>query len=286
MSERRKPEIGETYYFTDAVGNVSCFVWRGDSMDSLYYDSGNCFKTKEEAKAASEEFKDLLTSLHEPTKDRNQLPKLTSEVFDRKDCPAWANFAAMDKDGTVFYYRQKPFITADKWHPEIVGDCSVIYQLVFDASDWQNSLIKRPAKLPEWCKVDAICWHKRCGYFKITYIDDVSKRVDIQQVEDTSRGYFSFNTICNEVKQARLRPYNAEEMRGLVGKVIEVEPGHFSLCLRVKGLWADFLDDCDNEDDRARIISYDCDMLKHRNTIDGQPCGVLEHLNEKGEWVK
>lgn len=96
----------------------------------------------------------------------------------------------------------------------------------------------------------------------------------------------NYSVKIENVRQARLRPYNRDEMRGLVGKVIEVEPKEFSLCLRVKGYWADFLDDCDSEDDRARIISYNCDMLKHKKTIDGKPAGVLEHLNDNGEWVQ
>ena len=114
--------------------------------------------------------------------------------------------------------------------------------------------------------------------------------VDIEnddiQISDKAMKYpYTANEIKTFFSPARLRPYNAKEMRGLVGKVIEVETGQFSLCLRVKGRWAEFLDDCDNEDDRARIIAYDCDMLKHRNTIDNKPAGILEH-RENGKWVE
>jgi hypothetical protein len=216
-----------------------------------------------------------------------KMPKLTAEVFDRPDCPAWAKYAAVDENGIAFYYRDIPRKACETWRVDSV----LYYQEIsgeWDASDWKHSLIERPVKerkLPDWCKLGAVGWHKRAGYFEVCADDELARRISTQQIDDKSRGWLSYETMCTAVKQARLRPYNAEEMKALVGKVIEVEPGQFSLCLRVKGLWADFLDDCGYEDDRARIISYDCDMLKHGNTIDGKLCGVLEHL-ENGEWVK
>lgn len=34
--------------------------------------------------------------------------KLTQEVFTRTDCPAWAKWAAVDADGTAYWYEEKP----------------------------------------------------------------------------------------------------------------------------------------------------------------------------------
>ena len=93
---------------------------------------------------------------------------------------------------------------------------------VFDSSDWKNSLIKRPAKLPDWCKVGAIGFEDE--YFKIIKIND--KSCDVQyldphmQDEDGNIGGITFDCL-RQCHEARLRPYNADEMRGLVGKAIE-----------------------------------------------------------------
>lgn len=34
--------------------------------------------------------------------------KLTQEVFTRPDCPKWAKWAAVDSDGTAYWYEEKP----------------------------------------------------------------------------------------------------------------------------------------------------------------------------------
>lgn len=49
--ERFKPEEGEEYHFLDSFG-ARCFVcWKGAGEDQFRYDSGNCFKTSQEAQA-------------------------------------------------------------------------------------------------------------------------------------------------------------------------------------------------------------------------------------------
>lgn len=39
--------------------------------------------------------------------------KLTQEVFTRPDCPKWAKWAAVDADGTAYWYEEKP--TQGSW---------------------------------------------------------------------------------------------------------------------------------------------------------------------------
>ena len=243
-----------------------CEWWCSDDNDSFidgYFDSSD--------------WKNSL--IKRPSKD---LPKLTSEVFDHEDCPKWALYAAVDKSGHAYWYASLPkheiysLTHQCVWHNE-----SKNFKMIpgkFDASDWQNSLIERPAEdLPDWCKVDAICWHKRCGYFKVTYIDDVSRRVVIQQVEDNSKGYLSFHTVCNEVTQADRRPYNNYEMASLVGKVLKNENGS------VHWLVHTYLDD-------GSILvgndnKYYADGIMGCS-VDGVRTCHLKHLNEKGEWVE
>ena len=45
---------------------------------------------------------------------------LTQEVFQRDDCPKWAKWAAVDSDGTAYWYEKKPI-------PENYGTLGVLY---------------------------------------------------------------------------------------------------------------------------------------------------------------
>lgn len=132
-------------------------------------------------------------------------------------------------------------------------------------------------QLPDWCKVDAICWHKRYGYFKVTHIDDVSKHVDIKPMEGKSKGYLSFHTVCNEVVQARLRPYSEAGMKALVGRLITLEDGAVCLCTAWSAQSNHII--LDNTSWKAQ------ELLNAGCSINGIPCGVFENL-ENGEWVE
>ena len=138
-------------------------------------------------------------------------------------------------------------------------------------------------KLPEWCKIGSWVWDERNGYGEIKSVRDDRSACNI---EFKGGGGDFVPEALAELKLARLRPYNVDEMKSLVGKVIEVELSEYAMCLKVEGYWAYFLDYCGNdEDDTARIIGYNTDMLKDMRAVDGSPCGCLEHL-ENGEWVR
>ena len=185
-----------------------------------------------------------------------KLPKLTAEVFDRPDCPEWVKYASVNKTGRVIFY-------ADKTSPGVKADIGF-----YDASDWENSLIERHAKLPDWCKIGEWCYclddDGNGKYFKITKIKD-----NYIYGEDWDIDY-------HFVRQARLRPYNAEEMRGLVGKVVYTIEDKTFLVLAHSGNTVLFGDVLHTPEDLT------LDIYKFP---DGSPCGCLEHL-ENGEWVK
>lgn len=213
-------------------------------------------------------------------KEDHKLPKLTEEVFDRPECFAWADYAAVGADGKGFYFQSEPAKTDHAWR--LPDDCKIANIGIFDASDWENSLIKRPPKedLPDWVKVDNLGWHQDTGYFKIIDVDDIEKRVHIQQMDGQTEKYCSFNTACTEAKYARTRPFNEKEMKALVGKVIKNGPGmHLVIgCDNVlENEWVIYVKDC--------MFSGN-DLMRHEYTLDGKPCYFLEHLNDKGEWVK
>jgi hypothetical protein len=215
--------------------------------------------------------------------ESNQLPKLTEEVFNRPDCPEWAKYAAVDNDGTAVFFKSLP-------KKSVFGDWWQRYGVVhefgyhYDASDWKNSLIKRPEKntlikrpekntLPDWCKVGEWVW--RDGkYHKI--IETGQEWIITAWDEHT--GFWGMN-ILYQFSQARLRPYNAAEMRGLIGKVLTSNSRSTPFSFLV--VYAEG----DGSFIESYRFKYTAEELKDHFTIDGKPCGVLEHL-ENGEWVE
>ena len=285
MSERWEPEHGERYYFVDFnyFGSVGNHCWgTRPSLDSKFYGVGNVFKTQEDAEAAAEKVKAFLVSLHEEQSVTacGQLPKLTAEVFDLPDCPEWAKYAAVNADGKVAIFSAMPGSTYTGWkvvfnNTDIQAD--VLECGKFDPSDWQNSLIERPVKLPEWCRVGDFVYERntKC-YFKIKSIYGDGIRLQDPDNEDVvSNLYIEFFMAQNPI-QARLRPYNAEEMHELLGKYIENAR---------EVMLVTIYDKKDNMVEAGGINWYDAERLFNECTINGNPCGKLEHLNEEGEWV-
>lgn len=282
-SKRWKPEIGDSYCFIGSCIDVDYERYDGHSWDEERFAAGNYFKTPAEAEAAVEKVRELLLSLHEPATECsrlvtscNQLPKLTTEVFNHPDCPEWAKYAAVAMGGNVIYFSNKPYPDdiAGVWHgakkwafisSETGGT------LKCNASDWQNILIERPAKLPDWCKVGEWVWSDG-NYYEV--IETGADWFRTSRNGDT--GLWGAN-ILHQFSQARLRPYNTDEMKALVGKPITMLDGAVCLCTAY------------NKRDKSVILDniyWDAqELLGSGYTIDNKPCGKFEHL-EDGEWVK
>lgn len=280
MTKRWKPEINEIYYYISESFTVEVDCNKNVFTDKERIYCGNCFKTEKEAQAAVKKVKDLLLGLHEPATDCNQLPKLTTDVFDRKDCPEWARYAVVNSKGTLIFFGNKPNFEGEDYG---CWSCSGyqykhIRGIVFDHSDWENSLIERPAKLPEWCKVGE--WvHYYCpddedneGYYKIMDIDDYDG-IHAQGV-NTGVGHIVFNDktwLC----PAHLLPYPESEIEFLVGKVLCTPEG--------KRL----IDAFCRKDGTIHTIDgwfYPDYLSTMEYTIDGKPCGKFEYLQSNGVW--
>lgn len=206
----------------------------------------------------------------EPTTNSSQLQKFTAEVFDRDDCPAWAQWAALDEIGFAYYFEYKPECGFTRW----MNECGAIRIIdgKFDTSDWKNSLVKRYAKaLPEWCKVGAWVWVKSAkSYEKIAEIYD--SKIAIKHF------FLNVEAIGKTVFQARVRPWTFEEAPFWVKA--KDKNGKFELLrLHVEDSGNFFFRYHGYTDERADFFAENFTQL------DGSPCGVLEHL-EGGEWVR
>lgn len=59
---RWKPIIDKPYWMVTSIGEVTEFQWHNSRIDNLFFNFGNCFKTKEEAEDMCEEIKRLLNA--------------------------------------------------------------------------------------------------------------------------------------------------------------------------------------------------------------------------------
>ena len=75
---------------------------------------------------------------------------LNEKVFDLDTCPGWAKWAAVDKDGVACWYASKPDIDGSVWlnagRSCFIEDEARTGAIVFDATGWMHSLIKRPER--------------------------------------------------------------------------------------------------------------------------------------------
>lgn len=75
---------------------------------------------------------------------------LVPTVFSLSECPSDANWAAVDADGSAYWFIDKPVISGKCWvrrQTSCAAKC--ILPEAFDATDWQHSLIERPRKVLE-----------------------------------------------------------------------------------------------------------------------------------------
>ena len=143
---------------------------------------------------------------------------------------------------------------------------------------------KQENTLPDWCRVGEWVYDPSGNlYAKVGKMDasllGADSHIVMHYVAEGGSATLPYAMVRHRLNPARLRPYNAEEMRGLVGKVIETENT------------ADLIIAYDRVMGKVRKAVFNCwccadELLKANFTIDGKPCGVLEHLDDNGEWVE
>lgn len=258
MTGKDKPEF--PLFETDDVGFVSYEAAVDDAKswirDFAIHDDDRVEEHIEKLYATK---KALVSSLSVATAG-GVFQKLTVDVFNRSDCPKWAKYAAMAPDGVIAYYRDYPLSEALP---------------AFNYSIIKDSLVERPTKLPDWCKVGEWCYCKdddgNDKYFKIVRVD-----------RDFIYGDYGWDIAIPFAKPARLRPYNDDELRGLVGKIISnsscdllvIAYSSHKHAIKINEIW------------RTAYQLFSGEGTVSGYTIDGKQCGIFEHLNDAGEWVE
>lgn len=130
------------------------------------------------------------------------------------------------------------------------------------------------AKLPDWCKVGEWVWSSN-SYHKIVRIETNGCSAPVIILDNDHK--YTFGSVnWDDVSQARLRPYLPDEMGSLVGRVAHHDTGSYLITafenrwnqVKIESVWRDAVE-----------------LMKVWTWLDGDPCGVLEHL-EDGEWVE
>ena len=331
--ERWMPKNGETYFYFNPnfFSDVSWKRWgMQPHIDHDLYQNGNCFKTREEALAAAEKVKSLLLSLHyngtstvnDETLKNKPLPKLTAEVFDRPDCPEWAKYAAVDKNGEAYFYETKPEWEQPsrmrehqiKWFTGNVNEMKHIPGK-FDAANWQNSLVERPTKdafnklLKNYAEqqADKILQKAKerslseqyhngpekentlpdwCEVGEWVWADGKGGYGKVYEIKDYIRVKMENGRSVNQISEYKINELSRAHLRPFNTGEMKALLGK----VIEKGPSMHIVTGFENVFDNECMVHvngclYGANDLLRQFTIDNKPAGVLEHL-ENGEWVE
>ena len=319
MSKRWLPRKGEGYWCVLDTTPMQT-AWCYSQYDIARWEAGNVFKTHDQALIASINIKSLLLSLHEPVTDCNQLPKLTAEVFDRPDCPEWARYAAVDRNGNAFFYDTKPGWELPSQLREeqtiwFTGKINGIKRIPgkFDAANWQNSLIERPSKAAFDKLLKNYAEEQANKILQIARESRLSEQYHNGPVEentlpewvevggyvfDPARGYgkiiIGSVNACHiqfECMEASFLPEDFAGFKQARLRPWNFEEAPFAVKCRHSITANEFqVAKLNSAGDGYTVADCCCDvtlqgMAIYYEQMDGSPCGVLEH-RENGEWVK
>lgn len=137
-----------------------------------------------------------------------------------------------------------------------------------ESCNWRAVEDQKP-KRPDWIQVGAWCYIHSGGIGTGKY----------QKIEAVHSGFVKTEYLVpiENISEARLRPWNDDELKSKVGKVFEMGNGDLTLCL---GYYRDIADLIFV----GKLMSAQS-FAESDWKLDGSPCGVLEHY-EQGEWVK
>ena len=138
------------------------------------------------------------------------------KVFELDDCPDWAEWAAVDKNGNAFWYNNEPVQCSFGWLTSLKDKYKSLCDadnrpLLFKADDWVYSLIKRPKSVHK--NVSAHLCRDSKGRF-VSRVKDATPDLPQTQYQTTEAHYnygrcklleFSAREISDEYGNAMLQ---------------------------------------------------------------------------------
>ena len=110
-SERWKPNSGDAYYYIDAFGNVLSQIETGHYSDNAFWESYNCFQTREQAEQEAEKIlvrrmlEDIARRLNKGNKidwNNNKQFKYYIWINSRDNEISWAGEVSHISQGVVY----------------------------------------------------------------------------------------------------------------------------------------------------------------------------------------
>lgn len=184
-------------------------------------------------------------------------------IFERENCPEWANYAVISKNGIVIFSSKPMKFLDGGWifnHADNRVFTDYLGEKVF-RKDFAELMLTRERYLKlEVNPGDWVYSYEDGVYFKVLNCDGMH-----------------FQNI--RYAKAEKIPYEKEQLKEIVGKVVQDGTG------KRAALISEY-----NEDHGVKIGEewYTAeDLLWGMSYLDGMPVGVLRHYDEeKGEWVK
>lgn len=158
----------------------------------------------------------------------------------------------------------------------LFGDKADWHEVVDSAENAQttNDQFGNSEQLPDWVKVGNLVYCSKTGnYGEIKTIKD--NKIYLRLINTDEVLPVKLNMVLKNGRPARKRPFNADEIKSLIGKVLRGDK--FDFCALITYTEAETIE--------TQHFTYTSDELINDYTIDGKPCYVLEHL-ENGEWVE
>lgn len=130
MPEKDAPVRGVIYYTADASDKEFCldFLWDDDSFDNRVLKRGLVFLNKEDAAANAKAMVGIDPYQEEaadeaPFKDKYTLEQVIGDI----QLSGWVRWVAVDEDGEVYGYSDRPYLSpcAGTW--DISDDSSLVY---------------------------------------------------------------------------------------------------------------------------------------------------------------
>lgn len=190
------------------------------------------------------------------------LPKLTVDVFASPQCPDWAKYAAVDADGVAWYYGHKPVLGKCRWgtpgHTEVHAIYDSCKYARFDATDWEHSLIERPAVVPDWFKPGVLA-----------YNIDTHTCFHVTSSTEYRENYL----------EAKVRPFSADELERKLGQCV-LGPNNSRLL--VTGYCAE---GCLSGKPEICVLGDRWITAEELLTYGSRPQGIKQYHSKEGTWI-
>lgn len=218
--------------------------------------------------------------------NEEKLPKLTAEELQKRgiEWPEWADGAVVHSNESASFYCSEyihifcPYECKEDWFINTNGKFEKIPGK-WDASDWKNSLIKRPEKqtvIPDWCKVGALCWNSQEGYGIVSETTFVAGVVNVKFFKEKEE----ISHIIDNLSEAHLYAWTHKTIPNLPFAVNLKFSSHFTDTITtcsLSGVWF--------ARHSHEMVAFSA-LMDIAIMFDGSPCGKLTHKNENGEWVE